>query len=205
MDATTPAWPSLSWAPASRRCAARGLRARARSHEDVHRRGPHTRPRELHELGRHEFRARAGDAGKVSRAQVGLRHRQSHLQRRSAAFRAVELGEVQPRKGAKNTKVPSRGKQRLGRFLPDRFSCQKLGFALSALFRGHSISEFGLNTKHCLLNTFPPAHEKAASVARRGFRKISAEPYCAAFTLSSSISKMSVEFGPMSLPAPRSP
>ncbi len=143
MDATTPAWPSLSWAPASRRCAARGLRARARSHEDVHRRGPHTRPRELHELRRHEFRARAGDAGQVSRAQVGLRHRQSHLQRRSAAFRDVELGGVQPRKGAKNTKVPSRGKQRLGRFLPDRFSCQKLGFALSAPFRGHSISEFG--------------------------------------------------------------
>ena len=118
MDATTPAWPSLSWAPASRRCAARGLRARARSHEDVHRRGPHTRPRELHELGRHEFRARAGDAGKVSRAQAGLRHRQSHLQRRSAAFRAVELGEVQPRKGAKNTKEPSRASRDWDGFYP---------------------------------------------------------------------------------------
>ena len=51
--------------------------------------------------------------------------------------------EIQPRKGAKNTKETSRGWMEAGRFPTGPFSSQKLGFALLVPFRGHSLSECG--------------------------------------------------------------
>ena len=68
---------------------ARGFPPREGGHQPVPRRRPPARPRELHELRRHELAARPRIARQVPRPQMGLRHRQPHLQSRPLQAQAL--------------------------------------------------------------------------------------------------------------------
>ena len=76
--------------------------------------------------------------------------------------------EVQPRKGAENTKQPRRKCRVAGQFLSGPHAARLLGSALFVPFRGQSVSEFGVKTAGKQFTAAsPPVGPLAAMSARR--------------------------------------